>query len=428
MTTPSTNSPPWNRNVKVIVTIIALLLLAIGVYTFSSVVAYLVYASIMAYLLNPIIKLITDLTPLKRNHSILITYLIFVLLIVGAVIAIGVAAVDQVTALRTEFPTYVEATGAWFDNITAQESIEIGPFSFDPEPLRTTDYGQLADDLLAAAQNSISSILSRGGDVVGGAARFTIATVGLVTTFVLVLLISIYLSLDAPRLENLIGDFADLPGYREDAERLFRDFGRIWRSYLRGQFNLAFIMFFIVWIVLLVLGVNNPLALGMLSGIMEFLPVVGPFIGTVAAVAVAIFQEGSWIGLSGWQFAVVVGIVMLILQQIENSILVPRIVGDALNLHALVILLAVFMGTSVAGILGAILAAPVAASLKLIGIYAWHKMFDHDPFPEPENTDPPPDNVIIARIKEALIMLSPASRMTQPEEEELAENKPDQIA
>ena len=73
---------------------------------------------------------------------------------------------------------------------------------------------------------------------------------------------------------------------------------------------------------------------------------------------------------------------MFVIQQIENTILVPRIVGDALDLHALVVLIGVLMGTSLMGLLGAVLAAPVIATLKLFGTYAWRKMLDLPPFEE----------------------------------------------
>ncbi|MEJ2748012.1 MAG: AI-2E family transporter [Anaerolineae bacterium] len=80
---------------------------------------------------------------------------------------------------------------------------------------------------------------------------------------------------------------------------------------------------------------------------------------------------------------------MFLVQQLENSILVPRIMGQALDLHALVVIVGVYMGGSLAGILGAVLAAPVIASLKLLGTYAWRKMFDQYPFPQPEKIPPP---------------------------------------
>ena len=93
--------------------------------------------------------------------------------------------------------------------------------------------------------------------------------------------------------------------------------------------------------------------------------------------------------MSPWELAAAVIILMLVVQQLENNLLVPRIVGQALDLHPLVVLVGVFMGASLAGILGAVLAAPVIASLKLLGSYTWRKMLDLPPFPKPEPEPPP---------------------------------------
>jgi predicted PurR-regulated permease PerM len=164
---------------------------------------------------------------------------------------------------------------------------------------------------------------------------------------------------------------------------------RIWDAYLRGQVILGIVIFFVVSLTLSALGVNNALELGILSGFLEFLPVIGPFIGTAAAVIVALVQETTPWGLSPWVFALIVLGVMFLIQQVENTILVPRIVGDALDLHALVVLIGVLMGTSLAGLLGAVLAAPVIATLKLFGTYVWRKMLDLPPFADetPEDVD-----------------------------------------
>jgi predicted PurR-regulated permease PerM len=138
----------------------------------------------------------------------------------------------------------------------------------------------------------------------------------------------------------------------------------------------------IVSLTLAILGVQNALALGLLSGLLEFIPIVGPIIGAIAATLVALFQPTHFAGLSPVMHAAAVMGAMIVIQQLENNLLVPRIVGDALDLHPLLVMVAVFMGTSLAGILGAVLAAPVLASAKLVGVYAWRKMFDLPPFPD----------------------------------------------
>jgi predicted PurR-regulated permease PerM len=207
---------------------------------------------------------------------------------------------------------------------------------------------------------------------------------------------SIYIAIEIPKLSGYVSDVAQTPGYRKDAERLMRETGRIWSAYLRGQVILGLTIGFIVWIGLLILGVDNSGALGLLSGLLEFIPIIGPVIGAAAAMIVAFFQldncqgvlqlfaESGDCGLAAWQFTLIVLALMFVIQQVENNILVPRIVGEALDLHPLLVIISVFMGGSLAGILGAILAAPVAATLKLVGIYGWRKMFDDYPFQFPE--------------------------------------------
>ena len=78
---------------------------------------------------------------------------------------------------------------------------------------------------------------------------------------------------------------------------------------------------------------------------------------------------------------------MIVVQQVENNLLVPRIVGGALDLHPLIVIIGGLMGAALAGVLGAILAAPILASLKLVGQYVWRKLFDLPPFPETAVTD-----------------------------------------
>jgi predicted PurR-regulated permease PerM len=242
-------------------------------------------------------------------------------------------------------------------------------------------------NLSAIARQALSWIqpaLSRSGTL---AAQLASGAINIVTTGLLIFIVSFYVAKDSPQFGETIRELARQPGYGHDAERLMREFLKIWDAYLRGQVVLGIVIGIVVSVSLSLLGVNNALGLGLLAGLLEFLPVIGPFVSTVVAVLVALFQDTNYLGLDPLQYALVILVVMIIIQQVENSFLVPRIVGDALDLHPLVVMISVVMGASLAGILGAILAAPVAASLKLFGAYAWRKMLDLPPFPKPE---PPP--------------------------------------
>ena len=208
-------------------------------------------------------------------------------------------------------------------------------------------------------------------------------------------MLSIYLATDLPRFGGYVKSFAQQPGYREDAERLMPQLRHVWSAYLRGQIILSLVIFLTVWIGLTLLGVQNSLALGLLAGFLEFLPNLGPVISAGVTVLVAFFQPGNYLGLESWQYALVILGLMIVIQQLENHLLVPRIVGGALDLHPIIVIVGLFMGASLAGILGAILAAPIIASLKLFGHYAWRKLFDLPPFPDEEPIDDPPPHLFL---------------------------------
>ncbi|MEZ4708927.1 MAG: AI-2E family transporter [Caldilineaceae bacterium] len=389
-TVPANNeskSPPWGTSTKAIAASIAIILAAILVWRFSNLIPPIVIAIILAYILNPLINFVDRRTLLDRGATVLLIYLILLLLVGGGMVAVGFLAVDQANQLAQVLPDQWEAALKTIQD-TAElwlgSTIFIGPYAIEVRPLlNIVDLSSLVQQ----AVGLIQSTFSVSGLFVAQFAQATISALGL---FFLAIVLSIYIARDMPRFTELVSELAQQPGYRADAERIMADFARIWDAYLRGQVILGLVIGVVVSVALMILGVNNALGLGVLSGIMEFLPVVGPIIGAGAAVLVAFFQDKNYFGLDPFYFGLLVLGVMFLIQQIENNLLVPRIVGGALNLHPLEVMISVLMGASLAGILGAILAAPVLATVKLLGAYAWRKMLDLPPFADEE---PPVETV-----------------------------------
>jgi predicted PurR-regulated permease PerM len=143
----------------------------------------------------------------------------------------------------------------------------------------------------------------------------------------------------------------------------------------------------VVTIGLSIIGVRNALVLGLVSGLLEFLPIVGPVVAGAIAALVAFFQGSNWWGLDPLVFTLVVIAFFIIIQQLENNLLVPRILGNALSMHPVVILVAAVIGATLAGVLGILLSAPTMATLILLGRYVYRKVFDLPPW------DPPIDGV-----------------------------------
>ena len=298
--TSSQDSPPWSRSTKIIVTVAALLLVLWITYRFQSLISQIVIAAILAYIMNPIAVMIDNRTRLKRTTGILILYLLLAVAVVGGFVALGFAAFEQVSSLIEQIPTLIADTTAVIQEFTARtEPFVFGPFSLSPSSI---DLNLIQDQLLGMVEPAVS----QGGQLVTDFATATITTLG---NLLFIFIISIYLAIEIPLLSGHVAGMAQLPGYRKDAERLMREFGRIWSAYLRGQVILGLIIFVVVWLGLAILGVQNSLALGLLSGLLEFVPVLGPIIGAGAAILVA-FLPARYAGTDG-QLAVCRGVVHL---------------------------------------------------------------------------------------------------------------------
>ncbi len=375
-------SPNWSPTTKFIVTVAAIILLIYVVITFQSLVGQIVAAGILAYILNPIIVFIDSRSPIQRGTSIIIVYILLAGGVVTAVIALSLAAFSQITTLIELVPTYINGITDQVTNFLAETPTITLPGGFVIDLSAILELQVITDQLI----NIVNPVIGQSTQLIQSLAGTTISWL---TAILFIFVISIYIAIEIPGLGGRIASVAYLPGYQKDAERMMREFGRIWSAYLRGQVILGIVIFLIVWVGLALMGVQNSFALGILSGLLEFIPILGPVIGAGAAVIVAFFQEPGLGMTSQFAYAGIVLAFMIIVQLVENAVLVPKIVGESLDLHPIIVMVAVFMGSSVAGILGAILATPVTATIKMLSIYAWRKMFDQDPFPDPEEEPPP---------------------------------------
>ena len=248
-------SPPWSRSTKIIVTVAALVLVIWLTYRFQSLISQIVIAAILAYVLNPIIVQLDKRTGLKRSTGILVVYLLLALAVIGGFVALGFAAFEQISSLIEQVPMFIQDITAVIEEFTARtDAFTIGPFSLDPSII---DINLIQDQLIGLVEPAVS----QGGQLVTDVATATITTLG---NLFFIFVISIYLAIEIPLLGGRVANMAQLPGYRQDVERLLREFGRIWSAYLRGQVILGLIIFVVVWLGLALLGVQNSLALGLL--------------------------------------------------------------------------------------------------------------------------------------------------------------------
>ena len=372
-------SPNWSNTTKVFVAAFALVLIGLTAWRFQELITTLILAGIIAYILNPLIGWLERHTPLSRGIAIAIVYPIFALTVIGIFIAVGVTLYQQTEGL-VEVAENLIVTGPTQLRQLLSQPIQVGNRTFEVSQLNL-DIGEVIQQVFATLQ----PLINQSAQIVGVAASTTINWMGWA---ILIFVLSIYFAIDLPRYGKLIRDSVSQPGYRRDVDHLLQKTKQVWNGYLRGQTTLAVLMAIIFTVMLNLLGVRYPLVLGILAGFLDFFPYVGPFIIITLSALVAIFQGPNWLGLDPLWFGMVVLLAGLVVQQIEGNWLNPRIVGGATGLHPLLAIIGAIMGGALAGLLGVLLAAPVLATLKLLGTYAWRKMFDLNPFPAPEDSPP----------------------------------------
>ncbi len=205
-------------------------------------------------------------------------------------------------------------------------------------------------DAATALQQGAQTVLNHSVHVLSGVASVTTATV-------LVLVVAFFLIWDGERMSNAA--YALFP---RNWQATAREVGHILSStvadFVRGQVLVGTVFGTLVGISLALLGLPDPVLLGFLAGLFELVPAVGPILGGIAPVGLALAQGGHWTHVL-WVVLVLIGA-----QQLESNVLVPRISGGAVGLHPLTVILAVFAGWTLSGLTGALLAVPTAGVVR----------------------------------------------------------------
>lgn len=372
---PAHISPRWRTSTKRLALTTLLVLSLLAIYSIRSVLLPIIMAMVLAYVVLPIVEFIYRRTALNRNMAIALVYLT----ITGILIAIPVTTIPQLinqgNNLINNMPDYIEGIGEFLN-----KPLTVGDYTI---PVDQLPLDQLYESISQNLIDIIRTVGTQGFNIFGSVASRTISTV---LWIIIVLVLSLYMVKDYRELWASIVALAPKE-FHDDLQHLGRDISDTWNDFLRGQLILGFVVGSIVTIVAVILNLPNALLLGLLAGLLEFIPNIGPSLAAVPALLFAFFQyDASWLGSAVgpvW-FTLIVLFLYFLIQQLENNFLVPRIIGRSLNLHSLIVFIGAMAGASIAGILGILLAAPLLATARIIIRYIYNKLLDLPPFPEVE--------------------------------------------
>ena len=370
------SSPRWSSTVKLVVAFNFVAIVGALTVQFRSIIGPLLLAFILSYILFPVVDRLHRVPRLTWRLCVNAIFLLAVVVIVGLFAWAGFAAVQQAQNLIAVINVFVADLPQLVDDLATLE-VALGPFVIDiGSTLGQFDLNALIDQLLGIIQ----PLLGQAGGVVSAVASATASTLG---WGAFVLLVSYFILLDANKLVDRF-DKIEIPGHHADTQRLGRQLSRIWSAFMRGQIFLFFLTVVSSFVLMTALGVRNALGLALLAGMARFIPYVGPFITWTVTALVAFFQPENYLSLSaGWYTVAVVGGAVL-LDQIFDNLITPRLYGQALGIHPAALLVAAIISANLIGFVGLLIAAPVLASLTLAARYAARKMFDLDPWPDPE--------------------------------------------
>lgn len=371
-------SPRWGVTLKIVVGLSIAIAIGGLFVTFRSIIGPLLLSVILAYFLHPLVVRLNTFTHINWRFSATLVFLIMIVLLAGFFTVAGVVIGGQIESVFTLVRNFVNNQLPQLIDNLSQLSINFGPLQFDFSQFNLNDVGQ---QLL----NNLQTLLGRAGGLIGAVAT---GAAGVLGWTLFVFLVSYFLVADAGRFPDTFGA-ATIPGYDYDIRRMGRELGRIWNAYLRGQFLVILVVIITASILLSGLGVRLALAIAVLTGLARFVPYIGPLSVNLITFLVAFFQSTNYFGMPQFYFALMVVGITILVDQIFDNVVVPRVLGESLGVHPAAVLISAIILAQLIGLVGLVLAAPVLASLRLVLKYLLRKMFDMDPWPEPETETAP---------------------------------------
>ncbi len=303
-------------------------------------------AVLLSYLINPLVGAISKRgTP--RAAAILWAYLALFLVMAGFLMYGFPLIIDQLNSLVEAIPQYTVQAHEIAQSVQDRYSglgMPDGMKQVFDERIRW-----LEGILLEHVRNILAAI---------------VGMVGCIFKIILAPVLSFYILKDLELIKKKA--LSILPaGWRDDAVDLFKEIDRVLGSFIKGYLLVAAIVGGMTAVAMALLGVDFAVMLGLFAGLTELIPYFGPIIGAVPAVCLALLNS-KWL-------AVKVAAAFFIIHQLEGNFISPKILGDKVGLHPLVVIFSLLAGGELYGLAGMLLAVPAAAVLRVIVNFIFSK-------------------------------------------------------
>lgn len=327
------------------------ILFFLAVYALKSMLLPFVLGIAVAYLLNPAVNHLGTVGFNRSAASMMILggFMILILAFFGILAPI---LIKEFKAFFEDLPNYIDAFWEQAAPYTAMIEEYIGG----------TDEQSLKDIM----KNNSTSAAGAAKVALGYLASSGQAVIDFITVALFMPVVAYFMMAEWPKITAWVHDLMPRHSEKTITDLLGQIDEKI-AGFVRGQVSVAVILGIAYAVCLSLAGLKYGFLIGLMSGILSIIPMVGSTLGLVVSVAVAWFQSGDI------TFVLVIGGIFVAGQVIEGNFLTPKLVGDSVGLHPLWVFFALLAGGSLLGITGMLIAVPVAATIGVLLSFAIHK-------------------------------------------------------
>src|SRR5712691_8873566 len=332
---------------------ILLLLLAVAallwvVYRLTTVILLVVLSIFFAYLVAPLVDLVQRPIRFGSRERAVPRGLAIAIVYVALFFGIGAMIYLLAPQLAAQFPEFKQQAVEYYRTIS-NSSQRLNQYFMQH---------RMPEGVVKAVNNSVLGLIAKGGEIVSVAVERMLGLIIYLPWLVLIPILGFFLLKDADSFRRSALAMLPRGRLRWRGDEFFQDVNSTLAAYIRAQLTACVLIGVISSVGFALIGMPSPLVLGLIAGLLEFVPLVGPLVVAILVALLALLH-------SGLGMAFVVLLFLGVLRVVQDYVFYPRIVGQGIHLHPLAVILAILCGAELAGVAGIFLAIPVIAILTV---------------------------------------------------------------
>ena len=333
---------------RILVILLAVAGLLWVLYKLTTVILLVVLSIFFAYLVAPLVDLVQRPFRIRGHERMMPRALAIGIVYVVLFFGIGLAIYFLAPQLADQFPEFKKQATAYYKTISDDTD-------------RLNQYfkqHRMPEGLVDAVNKTALGLIAKGGGIVSAAVERMLGLIIYLPWLVLIPILSFFFLKDADAFRRSALAMLPRGRIRWRGDEFFQDVNSTLAAYIRAQLTACLLIGVISSLGFALIGLPSPLVLGLMSGMLEFVPLVGPLTVAILAVLLALLH-------SGFGMALVVLLFLGVMRIVEDYVIYPRIIGVGIHLHPLAVILAILAGAELAGVAGIFLAIPVIAIITV---------------------------------------------------------------